>query len=157
MLIFGTLPGICFAGGMTAFLFDRKIRNFDYAKFAESFRNRIRENAEQLAADAGIQIEFLRKLNFRKEDRVKGILENEGSKWDWCASSRQWSPAPPTSRDTTSRPDKRICFRMTASVCVTISISWTRNSACQVRMPTRRPRRLQICCKGHREAEEPEP
>ena len=62
MLIFGTLPGVCFAGGMTSFLFDRKIRIFDYPKFAEPFRNRIRENAEQMAADAGIQIEFLRSL-----------------------------------------------------------------------------------------------
>ena len=46
MLIFGTLPGVCFAGGMTSFLFERKIRIFDYPKFAEPFRNRIRENAE---------------------------------------------------------------------------------------------------------------
>src|SRR5437763_13206745 len=46
MLIFGTLPRICFAGGMTSFLFERKIRIFDHPKFAEPFRNRIRENAE---------------------------------------------------------------------------------------------------------------
>jgi hypothetical protein len=62
------------AGGMTSFLFERKIRIFDHPKFAEPFRNRIRENAEQMAADAGIQIEFIRKRNFRKEDRVKQIL-----------------------------------------------------------------------------------
>ena len=29
MLIFGTLPGICFAEGMTSFLSKRKIRIFD--------------------------------------------------------------------------------------------------------------------------------
>src|SRR3954449_3633912 len=51
MLIFGTLPKICFAGGMTSFLFERNIRIFDYPRFAEPFRNRIRENAEKLAAD----------------------------------------------------------------------------------------------------------
>ena len=39
MLILGTLPGICFAGGMTSFLYERKIRIFDYPKFAEPFRN----------------------------------------------------------------------------------------------------------------------
>src|SRR3954452_18790018 len=48
MLIFGTLPGICFAGGMTSLLFERKIGIFDYPKFAEPYRNRIRENAEQI-------------------------------------------------------------------------------------------------------------
>ena len=69
MLIFGTLPGICFAGGMTSLLFERKIRIFDYSKFAEPFRNRIRENAEQMAAQAGMEIEFIRKRNFRKEGK----------------------------------------------------------------------------------------
>ena len=91
MLIFGTLPGVCFAGGMTSFLFERKIRIFDYPKFAEPFRNRIRENAEQMAADAGIQIEFIRKRNFRKEDRVKQILAKRGEQAGWCASSRRYN------------------------------------------------------------------
>jgi len=49
---------------MTSFLFERKIRIFDYPKFAEPFRNRIRENAEKVATGAGIEIEFIRKRNF---------------------------------------------------------------------------------------------
>jgi len=75
MLIFGTLPGICFAGGVTSFLFERKIRIFDYPKFAEPYRSRICKNAEKIAAEVGVVIEFLRKRNFRKEDRVKELLE----------------------------------------------------------------------------------
>jgi hypothetical protein len=51
-LIFGTLPKICFAGGMTSFLYEGKIRIFDYPKFAEPFRNPIREHAEKMAAQA---------------------------------------------------------------------------------------------------------
>src|SRR3954454_8620494 len=78
MLIFGTLPGICFAGGMTSLLFERKIRIFDYPKFAEPYRNRIRENAEQMAGKGGVEIEFIRKRNFRKEDRVKEIIAKRG-------------------------------------------------------------------------------
>jgi len=35
---------------------DWKIRIFDYAKSTEPFRNRIRANAEQMAADAGIHV-----------------------------------------------------------------------------------------------------
>ena len=61
MLIFGVLPKICFAGGMTTFLYERKIRIFDYRKFAEPFRNRIRENAGKMAVEAGIEIEFIGK------------------------------------------------------------------------------------------------
>jgi hypothetical protein len=69
MLIFGTLPKICFAAGMTSFLFERKIRIFDYPKFTEPFRNRIRENAEEMAAEAGIEIEFIRKSGAHRESR----------------------------------------------------------------------------------------
>ena len=32
ILIFGTLPGICYAGGMTSFLYSRQVRIFDYPK-----------------------------------------------------------------------------------------------------------------------------
>ena len=35
ILIIGTLPGACYAGGMTSFLFSKGIRIFDYAQFAE--------------------------------------------------------------------------------------------------------------------------
>jgi hypothetical protein len=87
MLFFGKLPGICFAGGMTSFLYARKIRIFDYPKFAEPFRNRIRESAESLAAEAGMEIEFIRKRNFRKEDRVKDIIAKRGG---------QAGPPPPS-------------------------------------------------------------
>src|SRR6266571_4336613 len=99
MLIFGTLPKICFAGGMTSLLFERKIRIFDYPKFAEPFRNRIRENAEKLAAEAGIEIEFIRKRNFRKEHRVKQIIAERGdhaglvcifSAMEPCSTYKPW-------------------------------------------------------------------
>ncbi len=91
---------------MTSFLYERKIRIFDYPKFAEPFRNRIRENAQKMAAEAGIEIEFICKRNFRKEDRVKEILA--GPSQGWSAFSRPWSHAQRTSRGTTSRPAKPI-------------------------------------------------
>ena len=78
ILLFGTLPKICSAEGMTSYLYERKIRIFDYPKFAEPFRNTLRENAERLAAENGIEIEFLRKRNFRKEDRVQEIVAKRG-------------------------------------------------------------------------------
>ena len=78
MLIFGTLPGICYAEGMTRHLYGRQIRIFDYPKFAEPFRDRLRENAERLAAANGIEIEFIRKRNLRKEDLVKTAMAKRG-------------------------------------------------------------------------------
>jgi hypothetical protein len=78
MLVFGTLPKICYAEGMTWYLYAKQVRIFDYPKFAEPFRNDLRENAERLAAANGIEIEFIRKRNVRKEDRVKEILAQRG-------------------------------------------------------------------------------
>ena len=78
VLIFGTLPKICYAEGMTSYLYEKHVRIFDYPKFAEPFRNQLRENAERLAAENGIEIEFIRKRNVRKEDRVKAILAQRG-------------------------------------------------------------------------------
>ncbi len=45
ILITGTLPRACYAGGMTSFLYSRGIRIFDYAQFAEPLRDRIRARA----------------------------------------------------------------------------------------------------------------
>jgi hypothetical protein len=46
--------------GMTAYLFERKIKIFDYPKVAQPFRDELRGNAERLASENGIEIEFLR-------------------------------------------------------------------------------------------------
>jgi hypothetical protein len=54
ILVFGTLPTLCFAEGMTSYLYAHNIRIFDYARFAEPYRNELRENAERLAAENGI-------------------------------------------------------------------------------------------------------
>ena len=69
----GTLPGACYAQGMTAFLSARGIRIFDYPRFAGPLRDTIRERAQELAAAAGIQIEHIRKDHIRKEDVVAKI------------------------------------------------------------------------------------
>src|ERR1039457_3135359 len=99
LLMFGTLPKVCFADGMTAYLYQHKVRIFDYPRFAEPFRNRLRENAEKLAADNGIQIDHIRKKNFRKENRVKQILAQRGeqpglvcilSAMEPCATYKPW-------------------------------------------------------------------
>jgi len=42
VVITGTIPGICFAQGMTSYLYANNIRIFDYPKWAEPLRNEIR-------------------------------------------------------------------------------------------------------------------
>jgi hypothetical protein len=54
MIVTDTLPGACYAKGMTGFLSARQIRIFDYPRFAEPLRDRVRERAAELASAAGI-------------------------------------------------------------------------------------------------------
>lgn len=99
-LIFtGTIPQICYPQGMTSYLYANNIRIFDYPKFAEPFKNKLRENAEKLACENGIKIEFVAKTHIRKEDLVKKVLEKRGfhpglvhiiSAMEACGSYRPW-------------------------------------------------------------------
>ena len=76
VVITGTLPDICHAGAMAGFLSYHNIRLFDYAQWAEPFREELRQHAEKLAKKADLKIEFIRKYKaFRKEERIKAIVE----------------------------------------------------------------------------------
>ena len=48
LIVTGTLPVACYAGGMTSFLYAQGIRIFDYPRFAEPLRDRIRERAHEV-------------------------------------------------------------------------------------------------------------
>ena len=99
-LIFtGTMPTICYSQGMTGYLYSQNIRIFDYPKFAEKFRDKIRTNAEEIAKQSNIEIEFIKKSSIRKESVVKKILETRGnhtglvcilSAMESCSSYRPW-------------------------------------------------------------------
>jgi hypothetical protein len=99
IVITGTLPGACYAQGMTSFLKAKGIRIFDYPRFAEPLRNRIRENAERLALAEGVTIEHIRKSNVRKEDVVAKVIAQRGdhpglvhiiSAMEACATYKPW-------------------------------------------------------------------
>jgi hypothetical protein len=150
MLMFGTLPKICYAEGMTSYLFERKIRIFDYPKFAQPFRDELRANAERLAAENGIEIEFLRKRNGRKEDRVKEILAKRGdraglvcifSAMEPCSTYQPWHNKE-TGR-TYLRPDDGKCLHYY------FYLLDEELGLCYVRVPTWLPCRLQIYFNGH--------
>src|SRR4051812_18678199 len=75
VVVTGTLPTVCYAEGMTRFLYANQIRIFDYADFASTLRDRVREAAASLAAEAGIAIEHVSKGHVRKEAIVAKVLE----------------------------------------------------------------------------------
>jgi len=100
VILRGTIPSWCFAEGMTSFLHANKIRIFDYPEWAQFLREEIRRNAERIAAENGIEIEFIRKIKaFRKENRIQTILKQRGghtglvhifSTMETCTSYKPW-------------------------------------------------------------------
>ena len=99
VIIQGTIPGICYAGGMTSYLYSNKVRIFDYPKFAEPFKEELRNNAEKVALNNEIQIQFLPKRNIRKEKIIKDIVKERGdhpglvhiiSAMEACPSYKPW-------------------------------------------------------------------
>jgi hypothetical protein len=124
VVITGTLPTVCYADGMTKFLNAAHVRIFDYPRFAEPLRERVRERAAALAAEAGLTIEHIGKKHVRKEAVVAKVLRDAASIPGWCISSRRWRDATLTSRGTTSRPTGPTCALTAASACTTTSTSW---------------------------------
>jgi hypothetical protein len=82
---------------MTSYLYKEKVKIFDYPRFAEPFRQQIRENAEALAAKNGLDIIFVRSSKARKKDLVKSNWDGQSqglvcilSAMESCQSYRPW-------------------------------------------------------------------
>src|SRR5271156_4679455 len=124
MVITGTLPGVCYADGMTRYLYANGICIFDYPQFAMELRDRVRDGAASLAAEAGITIEHITKSPFARKRLSRGCSSNAASIPARCTSSRRWKPATATGLGTTREPAGRSCDRTAVNACTTISTSW---------------------------------
>jgi hypothetical protein len=150
MVITGTVPVICYAEGMTRFLYASGIRIFDYPAFAMKLRDHVRDNAAKLASEAGVAIEHIAKSHIRKEDVVARVLAQRGghpglvhvvSAMEACDSYRPWHDKP--SGKNYLRPDSGKCLHyyfyfMDADL-----------GLIYLRVPTWSPFRLQFYCNGH--------
>jgi len=150
MVITGSLQPFCYAQGMTQYLYQHGIRIFDYAQFAEPLRDHIRENAEALAQANGVTIEFVRKKDFRKENRIQQILKKRGDQpglvhifgaMEACSSYRPWHDK--ATGKTYLKPD--------SSKCMTYYFYFMDEQLglCYLRVPTWCPFRLQFYFNGH--------
>jgi hypothetical protein len=151
MLIQGTLPGLCFAEGMTGYLYAHHIRVFDYAQWAQPLRETLRENAQRLAAENALEIEFIRRpKSFRKEDKIHQVLKNRGdhpglvwifSAMEPCSTYRPWHDK--ITGKTSLRPDDGKCLHYY------FYFIDEELGLCYVRVPTWCPFRLQVYLNGH--------
>jgi len=70
VVVTGTLPHICYPEGMTRYLHGCEVPIFEFPAFAQTLRDRLRERAEKLAAEAGIAVEYIGHRGVRKEEVV---------------------------------------------------------------------------------------
>lgn len=78
LILTGSMPEISYGGGMSAYLNKRGIKIFDYAKFAEPFRDMIRSKIDLLVKESGVEVEYINKGGIRKEAVVCEVLKKRG-------------------------------------------------------------------------------
>jgi len=150
IIVIGTLPGACYAKGMMGFLSARQIRVFDYPRFAEPLRDRVRDRAAELASAAGVTIEHIAKKHIRKEDVVAKILAVRGdhpglvhiiSAMEACNTYKPWHDK--QTHRTFLRPDTGKCLHYYFYfIDAELGLIY-------LRVPTWCPFRLQFYCNGH--------
>lgn len=151
IIVTGTLPGLCYAEGMATYLRIHGIRLFDYPQFVEPLREAIRENAEELAREHGLEIEFIRSAHgFRKEERIQAVLAQRGtqpglvhvfSAMEPCAAFTPWHDKA-TGRTTLRYKDGKCLHYYFYFLDAEFGL-------CYLRVPTWAPFRLQFYCNGH--------
>jgi len=150
ILVFGTLPNVCFAEGVTGYLYTHQVRIFDYPRFAQRFRDELRENAERLAKENGIEIEHIRKKTVRKEALVEAVLAKRGrqpglvaifSAMEPCASYQPWHNKQ-TGKTYLKPADGKCLHYYFYFLDEELGLTY-------VRVPTWLPCRLQIYFNGH--------
>src|SRR5215472_11120769 len=121
VVITGTLPGVCYADGMTRFLHAGGIRIFDYPQFAMTLRDRVRDRAASLAAAAGITIEHIAKAHIRKEDVVAKVLAQRGDHPGLVHIISAMEACEASNPGTKSRRTRRLSGGTVANACTTTS------------------------------------
>jgi hypothetical protein len=151
IVLTATLPEICYPEGMTKYLGGKGVRVFDFADWAKPFSTEIRVNAERLAEESGLAIEYIqRPRSFRKEERIEKILAKRGSApgmvhifsvLETCTEYRPWH----------DKPSGKTFLRAKESKCKHFYFYFIdpELGLCYFRIPLWAPFRLQFYCNGH--------
>jgi hypothetical protein len=150
IILTGSIQSWSYAQGMTGYLYAHDIRIFDYVQFAQPFHEQICAHAESLAQANGLEIEYIRKKNFRKEDRIRSILEERGeqpglvhifSALEPCQSYKPWH----------NKQTGKTYLKLDSGKCLHYYFYFIHEQLglCFLRVPTWCPFRLQFYFNGH--------
>jgi hypothetical protein len=150
VVIAGTLPQACYPAGMTQYLHSHAIPIFDYPNWANGLREQVRERAEALAGQAGIEIEHISRSGIRKEDVVARVLQQRGkhpglvhvlSAMESCSRYQPWC----------NKATGEVSVKRREGKCLHYYFYFMdpEFGLVHLRVPTWAPFRLQFCCNGH--------
>lgn len=150
LILSGTIPEISYSQGMTKYMYQNEVKIFDYPKFAEPFKEKIRLNAERISKEHGVEIEFIRKTGIRKESIISEKIEKRGSHpgivhilsvMEACNTYKPWHDK--TTGKTFLKPDTSKCLHYYFYfIDEQVGLGY-------VRVPTWCPFRLQVYINGH--------
>jgi DNA-binding MarR family transcriptional regulator len=131
-------------------MYQNGVRIFDYPKFAEPFKESIRSNAERIAKENGLEIEYIRKSGVRKESIISDKIKKRGdhpgivhiiSVMEGCNTYKPWHDK--TTGKTFLKPDTSKCLHYYFYfIDEQVGLGY-------VRVPTWCPFRLQVYINGH--------
>jgi hypothetical protein len=135
---------------MTGYLNFKGIRIFDYTIRAEPLREQVRTNAQRLAQEAGLEIQFLKRCDERKEALVRKILAQRGtheglvcifSAMEACSSYTPWH----------DKVAHKTFLKGDSGKCLHYYFYFIDKGLglCYLRVPTWAPFRLQFYFNGH--------
>jgi hypothetical protein len=148
LIVTGTLLDAGYSGALEKRLWQDGIRCFDLKQFAEPLREAMRDHAIKRARAAGLEVEFIQRKNFRKEDRITGIIARRGtapglvhgfSAMEPCTTFQPWH----------DQKSGRTGLQSTWGKCLHFYFIHERWGLCDLRVPTWLPFRLQFYCNGH--------
>lgn len=150
VIITGSLLDVCHPAALERQLHTANFRCFDLGLFAEPLRDALRDHALTLARDAGLEVEFIPRRNFRKEERIAKILQRRGahpglvhvfSAMEPCPAFRPWH----------DKASGRTGVKLTQGKCLHFYFYFVheRLGLCYLRVPTWLPCRLQFYFNGH--------
>jgi hypothetical protein len=150
LILQGRLPILSYAEGITRFLTARGVKIFDFVSWAKPLTDSIKQHAEAVAQQAGLQIDYVPKKNFRKEDKIESVLRKRGMHCGlvWVFSALEpcttYAPKynPNRKRAYLSAKDKKCLHYYFYFIDEAFGL-------CYLRVPTWCPFRLQFYCNLH--------
>lgn len=140
----------CHPAALERQLHSANIRRFDLGQFAEPLRDALRDHAVTLARAAGVEVEFIPKRNFRKEDRIAELVQRRGDRPGLVHVFSAMEPCP-AFRPWHDKASGRPGLKITQGKCLHYYFYFLheRLGLCYLRVPTWLPFRWQFYFNGH--------